>query len=126
MAEPLVRKGMPPVRFGRDEFERRYRDRFRDPAFSSLGRELDAILAAAWDAYSHSRKAPVTRKAGSGFVDPDFDIAVDWFNAHDAIQQAQQRHDDAGLNLRIHLFRRKSKIIDSLFLIFEAILFSSR
>ena len=33
MAEPLVRKGMPPVRLCREEFERRYRDRFRDPVF---------------------------------------------------------------------------------------------
>jgi multimeric flavodoxin WrbA len=100
---------MPPVRLGRDEFERRYRDRFRDPAFSSLSRELDAIIAAAWEAYSHSRKAPVTRKAGSGFVDPDHDIAVDWLNARDAIHQAQQRHDDAGLNLRILLINGSSR-----------------
>jgi len=35
-----------------------------------LRRELDAIVAAACDAYSHSRKAPVTRKAGPGFADP--------------------------------------------------------
>ena len=53
--------------------------------FPRLERELDAIIAAAWDAYSHSRKAPVTRKAGSGFADPDYDIAVDWLDARDAI-----------------------------------------
>lgn len=109
MAEPLVRRGMPPVKLGRDEFERRYRDRFRDPAFSALGRELDAIIAAAWDAYSHSRKAPVTRKAGSGFADPDYDIAVDWLDTRDAIHQAQQRHDDVGLNLRILLINGSSR-----------------
>ena len=64
MAEPDVRKGMPPVKLPRDEFEKRYRSRFVDPAFRPLQRELDAIVAAAWDAYSHSRKAPLTRKAG--------------------------------------------------------------
>ena len=35
MAEPDVRKGMPPVKLPRDEFERRYRGRFVDPAFSA-------------------------------------------------------------------------------------------
>ena len=41
-----------------DGFER-YRKRFVDPAFRPLVKELDAIIAAAWDAYRHSRKAPV-------------------------------------------------------------------
>ena len=109
MAEPLVRKGMPPVRLSRDEFERRYRDRFHDPAFSPLEREIDAIIAAAWDAYSHSRKSPVTRKAGPDFADPDYDIAVDWLNARDAVHQAQQRHDDLSINLRILLINGSSR-----------------
>lgn len=109
MAEPLVRKGMPSVKLDRDEFERRYRDRFKDPVFSSLSRELDAIIAAAWDAYRHSRKAPVTRKAGFGFADPDYEIAVDWFNARDAIDHAQQRHDDADLKLRILVINGSSR-----------------
>lgn len=103
MAEPLIRKGMPPVRLSRAEFVRRYLNRFQDPAFSSLERELDAIVAAAWDAYNQSRKSPVTLKAGAGFADPDYDIAIDWLKTRDAIHQAQQRHDDPGQNLRILL-----------------------
>ena len=67
MAAPEIRKQMPPVKLPRGEFEKRYRSRFVDPAFQPLQRELDAIVAAAWDAYSHSRKAPHTRKAGPGF-----------------------------------------------------------
>jgi hypothetical protein len=94
MTEPDVRKGMPAVKLDRAEFERRYRSRFIDPAFKPLEKEIDAIIGAAWDAYSHSRKAPVTRKAGSEFADPDYDIAVDWLKARDAIKEAQQRHDD--------------------------------
>lgn len=50
MNEPEVRKGMPPVKLSRDEFERRYRRRFVDPAFRPPRRELDAIIGAAWDA----------------------------------------------------------------------------
>src|SRR6266576_6821982 len=89
MAPVDVRKGMPPVKLPREEFEKRYRSRFADPAFKPLQRELDAIIAAAWDGYSNSRKAPVTRKAGPGFADPDYDIAVDWLAAREAILAAQ-------------------------------------
>jgi multimeric flavodoxin WrbA len=94
MAVPGIRKEMPPVKLSRDEFEKRYRSRFIDPVFAPLQRELDAVVAAAWDAYSNSRKAPVTRKAGEGFADPDYEIAVDWLNARAAILQAQRSHDD--------------------------------
>src|SRR5258708_26809728 len=101
MTEPDIRKGMPTVKLSREEFGRRYRGRFADPVFASLQRELDAIIAAAWDAYSHSRKSPVTRKAGPGFADPDYDIAVDWLAARDAIAEAQRRHDDSGESPRL-------------------------
>ena len=87
---------MPSVELSREEFEKRYRSRFADPAFEPLRRELDAITAAAWDAYSNSRKAPRTRKAGPGFADPDYDLSVDWLAAREAILAAQRRHDDAG------------------------------
>lgn len=101
MAAPDVRKEMPPVKLPRQEFEKRYRSRFIDPAFEPLQRELDAIVAAAWDAYSHSRKAPFTRKAGPGFANPDYEIAEDWFTARDAILAAQRRHDDMTAQPRI-------------------------
>jgi multimeric flavodoxin WrbA len=94
MAAPDIRKEMPPVKLSREEFERRYRSRFADPVFASLQSELNAIIAGAWDAYSHSRKAPVTRKAGAGFADPTYEIAIDWLAAHEAILQAQRVHDD--------------------------------
>src|SRR5882757_3398826 len=94
VAEPDIRKGMPSVKLERHEFEKRYRSRFADPAFQPLQRELDAIIAAAWDAYSQSRKSPVTRKAGPGFADPGYEIVVDWLAAREAIQAAQRRHDD--------------------------------
>jgi hypothetical protein len=48
---------MPPVKLSRLEFERRYRSRFTDPVFEPLDRELSAIVDAAWDAYSNSRKS---------------------------------------------------------------------
>src|SRR3954468_4792620 len=101
MAPVEVRKGMPPVKLPREEFEKRYRSRFVDPAFRPLRRELDAIVEAAWDAYSHSRKAPHTRKAGPGFSDPEYEISVDWLAAREAILEAQRRHDDAAAQPRM-------------------------
>ncbi|MBH5386936.1 flavodoxin family protein [Bradyrhizobium diversitatis] len=101
MTEADVRKGMPPVKLSREEFERRYKVQFVDPAFAPLQRELDTITAAAWDAYSHSRKAPLTRRAGAGFSDPGYDLAVDWLDARARILEAQRRHDDADETPRI-------------------------
>src|SRR3954449_6604072 len=81
MARVDVRRGMPSVELPREEFEKRFRSRFADPAFRPLRREIDAIVEAAWDGYRNSRKAPVTRKAGTGFADPDYEISVDWLAA---------------------------------------------
>jgi multimeric flavodoxin WrbA len=89
-----IRKGMPPRKLTREVFKRRFRSAFVDPAFSPLRRELQALTDAAWDAYANSRKAPVTRKAGAGFADPNYELAVDWLAARDAIAEAQRRHDD--------------------------------
>lgn len=101
MTDVDIRKGMPPVRLSREAFEQRYRSQFADPVFAPLQRELGTIIGAAWDAYSHSRKAPVTRKAGAGFADPDYELAVDWLAARAAILEAQRRHDDASAAPRI-------------------------
>ena len=88
-----VRKGMPPRKLDRASFQERFLSAFIDPSFDQLRRELTAVAEAAWDAYSNSRKSPLTRKAGPGFADPDYDLAVDWLAARDAIRQAEAHHD---------------------------------
>jgi hypothetical protein len=90
-AEP--RAGTPSPRLDEAEFRRRFL-MFQDPAFGPLTGELGRIAAAAWDAYSHSRKAPRTRKAGPGYADPGYELAVDRLEAREAIERAQARHDD--------------------------------
>jgi multimeric flavodoxin WrbA len=109
MSPPDVRKGMPPRQLGREAFEQRFKSRFIDPAFAPLQRELQAITNAAWDAYDDSRKAPITRKAGPGFADPDYDIAVDWLAARAAIADAQRCHDDPAVVSRILLVNGSSR-----------------
>jgi multimeric flavodoxin WrbA len=104
-----VRKGMPPRKLDRQAFERRFLSQFQDPVFTPLRRELSAVLDAAWDAYAAGRKAPLTRKAGPGFADPDYEIAVDWLEARDAISKAGKRHADASGPSQILLINGSSR-----------------
>jgi multimeric flavodoxin WrbA len=106
---PAPRKGMPSPRLDEGEFKRRFQTQFRDQAFDALQPELDKITAAAWDAYLHSRKSPHTRKAGPAFADPDYDLAVDWIDARDAIETAQRQHDDKSGPLRILLINGSAR-----------------
>ncbi len=94
MADTSPRKGMPSPRLSGSEFRERFLDQFRDPSFDTLAPELDRIVAAAWDAYSHGRKSPRTRKAGSEFADPDYDLSVDWLAARAKVEEAGRRHGD--------------------------------
>jgi multimeric flavodoxin WrbA len=91
MVEP--RKGMPERRLSESEFRERFLAQYRDPAFARLTAELDRLADAAWRGYAAHRKAPITRKAGPDFADPDYDLSVDWIAARDAIAAAQLRHD---------------------------------
>jgi multimeric flavodoxin WrbA len=104
-----VRKGMPSRQLDRAAFEERFLSRFKDMAFSPLRTELAAIAAAAWEAYAASRKAPIARKAGPGFADPDYEIALDWLQARDAVARAQAAHDDRASPSRILLINGSSR-----------------
>jgi multimeric flavodoxin WrbA len=106
---PEPREGMPSPRLEEGEFKRRYREQFRDPNFGPLAAEIERIADAAWDAYSHSRKAPQTRKAGPGFADPDYDLSVDWIAAHEAIARAQAEYEDPAAQSRVLLINGSSR-----------------
>ncbi len=95
------RHGMPSPRLSREEFRRRYFRQFVDPLFDPLRGELDRVAEVAWQAYRDARKSPLTRKAGPGFADPDYDLSVDWIEARAALQAAQRRHDDAQARPRV-------------------------
>jgi multimeric flavodoxin WrbA len=92
---PAPRKGMPSPRLDEAEFKRRYCKHFYDPAFDSLAEEIARIADVAWEAYSDSRKAPVTRPAGADFHDPSHELSVEWLAARDTIRSAQMRNEDA-------------------------------
>jgi multimeric flavodoxin WrbA len=100
---PQPRTGMPDPRLTETEFRRRFLAAFPDPAFDPLRDALDAVAGAAFDAYANGRKAPVTRKAGPAFADPDYDLSVDWIAARDAIRAAEERHADPAAPGRVLL-----------------------
>ena len=85
-----VRKGQWTGKLERMEFRRRFRNAFVDPAFRSEDAAIDTLEAIAWDAYEHGRKAPITRKAGPGFADPDYDLSVEWFETRERLKQAHE------------------------------------
>jgi multimeric flavodoxin WrbA len=93
---PTPRKGMPSVELDEAEFKRRFRSQFADPAFEPLAAELARVGDVAWDGYIKGRKAPRTEKAGPGYADPDYDLAVDWIAAHAAVARARAEYGDPG------------------------------
>lgn len=109
MPTPDPRKGMPSPQLDRQEFTTRFLSRFADPAFGALSAELEKIADVAWDAYDDGRKSPVTRKAGPGYADPDYDLSVDWINAKAMIDEARTRFEDPNGPLRVLLINGSSR-----------------
>jgi multimeric flavodoxin WrbA len=98
-----ISKGQAPETLSRNEFGERFRQRFYDPAFAVERDALARIEQIAWTAYDEGRKAPITRKAGAGFADPDYDLSVQWLDTRERLLQAQQRWGDRATASRVLL-----------------------
>lgn len=98
---PVVRTGQGSVKLSREEFERRYRERFYDPSFDGVKSELDRIVDVAWKNYDEYHKSPRTRKAGPEFADPEFDLPIEWLDARAKIKEARKTHDDPASARRV-------------------------
>jgi multimeric flavodoxin WrbA len=85
----------------REEFGKRFRLNFHDPAFAREKDSIARLEAIAWDAYHEGRKAPITIKAGPGFANPDFDLSVEWSETRDRLLKAEARQKDAGTLSRV-------------------------
>jgi multimeric flavodoxin WrbA len=94
MNAPKIRKGQGDVALSREEFARRLRERFYDPAFDRLPGELDRLVDTAWTTYHDYHKSPRTRKAGPEFANPDFELPIEWLEARSRILEAAREHDD--------------------------------
>jgi multimeric flavodoxin WrbA len=99
MATPVktvsVRKGQATELMPREEFSRRFREQFFDPAFRAHDTAITALEAVAWQAYCEGHKWPVTEKAGPGFADPEYQLSVQWKDTRDKVRAAATRQQDA-------------------------------
>ena len=96
-----IRKGQGNVTLTRDEFERRLRERFYDPEFEKVERQIADVIDVAWNAYDEYHKSPRTRKAGPGFADPEFELPIEWLETRERIHEADRQHNDASLRGRV-------------------------
>ena len=86
MPTPTVRKLEKYVPLTKDEFRRRFMQRFYDPAFDTVRDELDRVCEQAWDGYIKYRKSPRTRPGGEGFADPAYGLPIEWLETRDRIR----------------------------------------
>ena len=100
-AQPEVRKGQWGGLHPRDEFRARFRARFFDPAYRAEDAAISRLEEIAWEAYSQGRKAPITRKAGPEFQDPDYDLSVEWYETRNRLRAAQARWQDPATPSRV-------------------------
>jgi len=96
-----VRKGQAPPHLTRSQFRERFMNDFFDPAYKAEADALARIEEIAWKAYEEGRKAPVTRKAGPGFADPEYEISVQWLETRDKLVAAQQGWSDVKTKTRV-------------------------
>jgi multimeric flavodoxin WrbA len=87
---PTIRKGQAPAPLARAAFHERFMQAFFDPAWQAESTALGRMEEIAWNAYHEGRKAPVTRKAGAGFADPEYELSVEWRETRDKLIAAQQ------------------------------------
>jgi len=96
-----VRRMTEYVPLSREEFRRRFFERFYDPAFDDLRAELEKVCERAWDGYIEYRKSPRTQAAGAEFADPAFALPLEWLATRRAIHEAKNRMEDSTSPSRI-------------------------
>jgi multimeric flavodoxin WrbA len=109
MANPTVRKLEPYVPLSKEEFRRRFMQRFYDPAFDSVRDELDRVCEKAWDGYDRYRKSPRTRPAGAGFKDPAYELPLEWIETRERILEAEARFRDPKSPSRVLLINGSTR-----------------
>jgi multimeric flavodoxin WrbA len=85
-----IRKGQAPGHLERGEFSIRFHGSYVDPAFRAEDGAIARLEAIAWEAYSEGRKSPITRKAGPGYSDPEYELAAEWIETKERLERAQK------------------------------------
>jgi multimeric flavodoxin WrbA len=89
-----VRKGQWSGYLSRAEFQKRFRNTFSDPAFEDEREAIERLEAIAWRNYMDGRKSPVTKRAGRGFADPEYELSTEWADTHHRLQEAASKQQD--------------------------------
>jgi len=98
-----LRTGQAPNKLSRHEFSLRFRASFADPAFTVEEQAISRIEEIAWDAYTESRKAPITEKAGIGYDDPNYKLSSEWVATKRKLDEAQLHWADQSNPSRVLL-----------------------
>ena len=106
---PEIRKGQAPAFLTRAEFGERFRLRFYDPAFAPEHEAIARLEEIAWQALQDERKAPITRKAGSGLADPSYEASVQWLDTRKRLQAAERRQKRPATPSRVLLICGSSR-----------------
>lgn len=101
MFEPQARKSGEDWKIEKEEFKKRFMNRFHDPAFDVHRAKIDELFEISWDGYINGRKAPRTTKAGPEFSEPDYDLSIEWLEARNNIKKAKAIHDDPTQKSRV-------------------------
>jgi len=88
--QPRIVKGMPSVELSRKEFVLRFHRRHEDPTFDGVAEPLEAVAEVAWKNYIEYHKSPNTRKAGSAFAKPAYDLPREWLETRKRILEAER------------------------------------
>lgn len=100
---PKVLTGQAGPVLTREQFSHRFRQSFADPEFATCDAALQQVEQVAWKAYDEGRKAPLTRRAGAEFADPEYALSVDWSETRQRLQQAQDKQSDPDAPTRLLL-----------------------
>jgi len=96
-----IRKGQAPGPLTRAAFRERFAASFLDPNFDAERQSIARIAEIAWRNYKAGRKAPLTRKAGAGFADPDYDLSVEWSETRARLRAAERAYRDPATRSRV-------------------------
>lgn len=96
-----IRKGQAPEKLDRITFSERFRASFFDPVFRAEEAAISRLETLAWDAYTDGRKAPMTKKAGHGYADPNYDLSCDWTDTKKRLEEAQAVWSNPATPIRV-------------------------
>ena len=97
-----VRKGQIDVTLNREEYEVRIREKlFYDCDFQDIEPAVSTVIEKSWQNYIEYHKSPLSKKAGKGFKNPEFKLAIEWLETRKRLQAAERQQKKSQSKSRI-------------------------